>query len=337
MASRLSVVIPNWNGERFLRICLASLRNQSFKDFETLVVDNGSTDGSVKLVREDFPEVKVIGLGANLGFSAAVNVGIKTSASELVVLLNNDTEQDERWLESLVKTADECHETIGFFASKLIDFHARSFLDGAGDALRLSGLPYRLGHGEHDHGQFDKASSVFGACAAAAMYRRSMLNEIGLFDEDFVSYCEDVDLSFRANLAGYYCVYVPDAVVFHMGSASTGGKRSETATYLGTRNSIWLLVKNLPLSNMPHILPLFVFGQFARLVSSALSGSLIPYLKGLSGAIGKLRHMVEKRRKIQSKKRVSDGEILRLLRSSSLAASSSILRRSRDALWSKLQ
>src|SRR3712207_3874476 len=137
-------------------------------------------------------------------------------------------------------------------------------LDGAGDAMRLSGLPYRLGHGERDRGQFDAPGYVFGACGAAALYRRGMLDDIGSLDEDFVSYCEDGDLSFRAQLAGYRCFYVPDAVVYHMGSASTGGKRSATATRLGTRNSLNLLVKNLPLSAAPHVAPFFLRSEERR-------------------------------------------------------------------------
>ncbi len=201
----------------------------------------------------------MVPLGENLGIAAAFNAGIEASTAEYVVLLNNDTEQDPGWLEALVRAAED-HPEAGFFASKLVDFHDRTMLDGAGDAMRLSGLPYRLGHGERDGGRFDTPCYVFGACAAAALYRRDMLDEVGLFDEDFVSYCEDGDLSFRAQLAGYRCFYVPDAVVYHMGSASTGGKRSPTATRLGTRNSFSLLVKNLPLSAVPHILPFFALG-----------------------------------------------------------------------------
>src|SRR5215211_9561023 len=207
----VTVVIPNWNGERFLKVCLSSLREQSFEDFETALVDNASSDGSLRLVERDFPEVRVISMRENRGFSAAVNAGIETSEATYVALLNNDTEVDPGWLEALVRAAER-HPEAGLFASKLVDFYDRRVLDGAGDALRLSGLPYRLGHGERDRGQFDAPAYVFSACAAAALYRREMLDEIGLFDEDFVSYCEDGDLSFRAQLAGYRCFYVPDAV-----------------------------------------------------------------------------------------------------------------------------
>lgn len=327
----VTVVIPNWNGVRLLELCLSSLRDQSFRDFETLLVDSGSTDGSLDLVAQSFPEVKTIALGENRGFSGAVNAGIGASGTELVALLNNDTEQDPDWLRTLVRAAQD-HPESGLFASKLVDFHDRRVLDGAGDALRLSGLPYRLGHGERDGGRFDRPGYVFGACAAAALYRRDMLDEIGLFDEDFVSYCEDGDLSFRAQLAGYRCFYVPGAVVYHMGSASTGGKRSPTATRLGTRNSFSLLVKNLPLSVVPHILPFFVLGQLARLLTAAATGSLRAHLEGLADACRHLPLMLGKRAEIQKRKKISDAEVRRLLRSSSLAATASIARRLRDGI-----
>jgi GT2 family glycosyltransferase len=335
LAPRVSVVIPNWNGERFLDLCLGSLRRQTFSDFETVLVDNGSSDGSLSLVEQGFPEVRVLSLGENRGFSAAVNAGIRISRTEYVALLNNDTEQDPGWLAALVRAADE-HPEAGFYSSKLVDFHDRELLDGAGDALRLSGLPYRLGHGERDHGQFDAPGYVFSACGAAALYRRVMLEDVGLFDEDFVSYCEDGDLSFRAQLAGYRCLYVPDAVVYHMGSASTGGKRSETATRLGTRNSVSLLVKNLPLSVAPHVAPFFALGQLGRLLTAAATGSLGAHVRGLVGAWHHLPLMLEKRRRIQKHRRVSDAEIRALLRESSLAATASITRRLRDRLQSRL-
>lgn len=331
MPARVTVVIPNWNGERFLDLCLGSLRKQSFGEFATILVDNGSEDDSLDFVAENFPEARIITLAENRGFAAAVNAGIEASETEYVVLLNNDTEQDRGWLEALVRAAED-HPESGLFASKLVDFHDRGVLDGAGDAMRLSGLPYRLGHGERDTGQFDTPGYVFGACAAAALYRKALFDEVGLFDEDFVSYCEDGDLSFRAQLAGYRCFYVPEAVVYHMGSASTGGKRSETATRLGTRNSLSLLVKDLPLSAVPHILPFFVLGQAARLATAAAMGTLRAHLEGVAGAWRHLPLMLEKRAGIQKQKRVSDAEVRRLLLQSSLAATASIARRLRDGV-----
>lgn len=335
MPPRVTVVVPNWNGEAFLPLCLGSLRVQRFESFETVVVDDGSTDGSLSLLEHDFPEARVVALPENRGFAAAANAGIRASEAEFVALLNNDTEVDPRWLRSLVQAAQD-HPEAGLFATKLVDFHDRRFLDGAGDALRLSGLPYRLGHGERDRGQFDAPRYVFSACAAAALYRREMLEEVGLFDEDFGSYCEDGDLSFRARLAGYECFYVPRAVVYHMGSASTGGKRSATATRLGTRNSISLLLKNLPFSVTPHVLPFFLPAQLARLLTAATTGTLGAHLEGLAGAWRQLPLMLDKRREIQGTRKISDARVRRLLRESSLAATASIARRLRDRVGARL-
>ena len=325
MSSHVTVVIPNWNGERFLPACLESVRRQSFEDFDTVLVDNGSTDGSVALVSQDFSEVRVLPLGENRGFSAAVNAGIRTSHTEYVALLNNDTETDQGWLEALVRAA-EVHPEAGSFASKLVDFNDRRILDGAGDVLRRSGLPYRLGHGEPDCGQYAEAAFVFGACAGAALYRRSMLDEIGLFDEDFFANCEDGDLSFRAQLAGYRCLYVPESVVYHMGSA-TFGKRSPTATRLGTRNSLCLLVKNLPASLVPGFLPFFLAGQLSRLMVTAATSTLTAHLEGLAGALRLLPLMLRKRREIQKHRRVPVRYIKNLLKESSRSAGVSLKRR----------
>jgi GT2 family glycosyltransferase len=325
VSPRVTVVIPNWNGERFLFSCLGSLREQSFRDFETVVVDNGSTDSSLDFIIRNFPEVRVMPLGENRGFSAAVNAGIRASDAEYVALLNNDTETDPRWLEALVGAADS-HPEAGFFASKMADFNDRRMLDGAGDVLRRSGLPYRLGHGEPDRGQFDKPIFVFGACAGAALYRRNMLDDIGLFDEDFFANCEDGDLSFRAQLAGYRCLYVPGSVIYHMGSA-TFGKRSPTSVRLGTRNSLCLLVKNLPTPLVPGYLPFVAAGQLSRLIVTASTSTLGAHLEGLTGALRLLPLMLRKRRDIQKHRRVPIAYIRRLLKESSRTASTSIRRR----------
>ena len=325
MSPRVTVVIPNWNGERFLSTCLGSLRRQSYDDFDMVLVDNGSTDGSVAFARDNFPEISVLPLPENRGFSAAVNAGILASETEHVALLNNDTETDPKWLEALVEAADSYPEA-GFFASKLVDFADRRVLDGAGDVLRRSGLPYRLGHGEPDGGRYDKTAFVFGACAGAAMYRRGMLDDVGLFDEDFFANCEDGDLSFRAQLAGYRCLYVPGSVVYHMGSA-TFGRRSATSTRLGTRNSLCLLVKNLPAPLVPGFLPFVLAGQLTRLVVTAATSTLKAHLEGLAGALRLLPLMLRKRREIQKRRQAPVEYIRGLLKESSRAASASIRRR----------
>ena len=329
MPDRVTVVIPNWNGREFLGPCLNSLRAQSLTDFEVVVVDNGSTDGSVAFVEENFPEARVLPQGENRGFSAAVNAGIESSGAEYVALLNNDTEQDPGWLAALVEAADSRPEAA-LFASKLVDFHDRRFLDGAGDALRKSGLPYRLGHRELNRSQFEQPSYVFGACAAAALYRRGLFGEIGLFDEDFFAYCEDGDVSLRAQLAGHRCLYVPGAVVHHVGSASTGGKRSATATRLGTRNGILLLVKDLPAPLLWRWLPSIVAGQLSRLLVTVASGVGQAHLAGLIEAWRMLPVMLKKRTEIQERRRVSDAYLNELLRESSRRAAQSRSRRIRD-------
>jgi GT2 family glycosyltransferase len=287
----------------------------------------------VDFTERHFPEVRVIPLGDNQGFSAAVNAGIRASEAEYVALLNNDTEVDPGWIEALVRAA-ESHPDTGLFASKLVDFHERSLLDGAGDALRRSGLPYRIGHQELDRGQFEREAFVFSACAAAALYRRALFEEIGLFDEDFFAYCEDGDVSFRAQLAGYRCLYVPGAIVYHMGSASTGGKRSPTATRLGTQNGVNLLIKNLPTALIMKSLPSLLAGQLSRVaITSFSSAGLRAHLGGLAGAWRLLPRMLKKRKEIQNRRRVSDNYVRRLLGESSRQAIESRRRRVRDQIW----
>ena len=333
MSPRVTVVIPNWNGERFLNLCLVSLRRQSFEHFETILVDNGSTDASVDFTRRNFPEVRLIPLGENRGFSAAVNAGIRASEAEYIALLNNDTEADPGWLEALVRAA-ESYPEAGLFASKLVDFQDRRLLDGAGDALRQSGLPYRVGHRELDRGQFDEPAFVFSACAAAALYRRALFEEIGLFDEDFFAYCEDGDVGFRAQLAGHRCLYVPGAVVYHMGSASTGGKRSPTATRLGTQNGVNLLVKNLPTALVWRSLPSLLAGQLSRVAITSLSSAgLRAHLGGFAGAWRLLPRMLKKRKEIQNRRRVSNDYLRQLLRESSRQAIESRRRR----VWDRIR
>ncbi len=337
MTPRVTVVVPNWNTRQYLGPCLESLRRQTFRDFETVLVDSASTDGSVGFVGQNFPEVRIVALPENRGFSGAVNAGIEASDSEFIALLNNDTEQDAGWLEALVRAAERRPEA-GLFASKLVDFGDRSRLDGAGDAIRRSGLPYRLGHGEVDRGQFGREEFVFGACAAAALYRRGVFDEVGLFDEDFFAYCEDGDVSFRAQLAGFRCLYVPGAVVYHVGSVSTGGKRSATATRLGTRNGLLLLVKNLPGSFVLNYLPSIMLGQLSRLLVVSLSpGGPEAHLKGLAEAWSLLPRMLKKRKVIQGAKRVSDAYLRELLGRSSQRAAESRRRRIRDAVGARLR
>jgi GT2 family glycosyltransferase len=238
----VSVIIPNWNGMAHLPACLDSLRHQTLKEVEVIVVDNGSTDGSLQLLERRYPEVSVLALGENRGFAGACNAGIRAARGTFVVLLNNDTEVEVNWLEEVL-AAFECHPEAGMVASKMLLFDRRDRIHTAGDFYRVDGLPGNRGVWERDEGQFDEEEYVFSACGGSAAYRRSMLEQVGLLDEDFFYSCEDVDLAWRAQLAGWRCIYAPRAVVYHKLSATGGGK---TASFYDGRNAIYLLIKDYP-------------------------------------------------------------------------------------------
>jgi GT2 family glycosyltransferase len=232
----IDIIIPNYNGAALLPTCLDSLRAQTRRDFCVVVVDDGSTDDSVALVRRRYPEVQVIALPRNRGLAAAVNAGIEATGGEYVVLLNNDTEAHPRWLEHLIGALDR-YPAYAFAASKLMLFDRRDHFHSAGDYYRLDGVPGSRGVWQRDIGQFDVMEEVFGPCAGAAAYRRAALEELAeqgrVFDEDLVMYCEDVDLNVRARLRGMRTVYVPRAVVYHRLSATGGGA---LASYYCGRN-----------------------------------------------------------------------------------------------------
>jgi GT2 family glycosyltransferase len=300
MDKRVAVIIPNYNGEKLLPACLDSLSGQSYQDFTTIVVDNGSTDGSVRLLEERYPSVKVIRLPGNLGFAAGVNAGIRESVGELVALLNNDTETHPDWLAELVKTIDERRD-ISFCASKMLDFKNRSIVDSAGNCYALNGRSIPRGFLDLDRGQYDEEGEVFGACAGAALYRRSLFEEIGLFDERFLSYKEDVDLDFRAHLRGLRCLYVPRAICYHIGGATTGRRKSNLAVRLSTRNSIITFVKNMPARFLPAALPLMLLDIIFQLGYQILKGrQAVPLMRGLLAAISSLPYALGERRRIQS-------------------------------------
>jgi GT2 family glycosyltransferase len=238
----VSIIIPNWNGVVHLPTCLGSLRRQSFADFEAIVADNGSTDGSLALLGLDYPEVRVLALGENRGFTGACNAGMREARGAFIVLLNNDTEADPRWLEEVV-AAFERHPEAGMVASKMLLFDRRDILHTAGDFYRVDGLPGNRGVWQRDEGQYDEEAYVFGACGGSAAYRRTMLEQVGLLDEGFFFSCEDVDLAWRGQLAGWRCIYAPRAIVYHKLSATGGGT---IASFYDGRNAVCLLIKDYP-------------------------------------------------------------------------------------------
>jgi GT2 family glycosyltransferase len=301
---RVSVVIPNWNGKRFLPVCLEALRRQSYASHEVILVDNASTDDSLAYAAAAYPEVRIECLPQNLGFAGGVNAGIRAARGKYIALLNNDTEADPGWLEALVSALDAEPE-IGFAASKMLSYHDRGVLDGCGDALSWHMLAYKIGVNERDAGQYDTPRRVFGACAGAAIYRRALFDTVGLFDEEFFAYYEDVDLSFRAQLAGFPCLYVPTAVVAHVGSA-TAGKESALFYHLWVRNRIYLTLKNMPLKQMLRYAPKLAEGHARQCGRAFRNGFAREALRGHRDALWHLPQMLRRRAAIQRLRRVSD-------------------------------
>ncbi|NTW00279.1 MAG: glycosyltransferase family 2 protein [Oscillochloris sp.] len=242
----IDIIIPNYNGAPLLPLCLDSLRAQTRRDGNVIVVDDGSSDGSLALLAERYPEVQVLARPQNQGLAVAVNAAIAATSAPYVVLLNNDTEADPRWLDQLVGTLER-YQQYAFAASKLLLFDQRDHIHSAGDYYQISGEPGSRGVWQHDNGQYDALSEVFGPCAGAAAYRRSALEALAehgkVFDEDLVMYCEDVDLNLRARRAGMRTIFVPTAVVYHKLSATGGGA---LASYYCGRNFALVWVKNMP-------------------------------------------------------------------------------------------
>ncbi|MBI2861863.1 MAG: glycosyltransferase family 2 protein [Chloroflexi bacterium] len=303
-----SVIIPNWNGAALLPTCLDSLRRQTFSDFKTVVVDNGSQDSSTILIQEQYPEVRLISLPRNYGFSRAVNEGIRQTDSPMVVLLNNDTEAEPGWLETLHAAAEE-YPTASFFASKILLFNRRQILHSAGDYYRIDGIPGNRGVWEVDDGQYDSSRDVFSACAAAAAYRRTLLDEIGLLDEELVAYCEDVDLAFRAQLAGHHGLFVPQARVYHRLSTTGGGP---LASYFCGRNFLLLLAKDMPAPLLRRHWQKIMAAQISftwQALRHLQEAAARARLKGQIAGLLALPRMIRIRRAIQQRKRVSDAYI----------------------------
>ncbi len=237
-----SVIIPHWNAAHHLPTCLGSLRSQTYPRVETIVSDNGSSDGSLELLARDYAWVRVLPLGENRGFAGACNAGMRVARGEFVVLLNNDTEADSRWLEEII-AAFQRHPEAGLIASKMLLFDRRDTFHTAGDFYRVDGIPGNRGVWHKDEGQYDREEYVFSTCGGSAAYRKTTLDQVGLLDEDFFYSCEDVDLAWRAQLTGYRCIYAPRAVVYHKLSATGGGV---TASFYDGRNFIYLLAKDYP-------------------------------------------------------------------------------------------
>lgn len=261
--SNVSIIIPNYNNQKLLENLLNSLVDVI--DFSRIIiVDNNSSDNSVSLIKNSYPDIQLIENNSNRGFAAAVNQGINEVKTEYVFLLNNDTRIEKNTIKYLLKTINS-NPQIFSVSSKMIQMDNPSLIDDAGDEYTIFGWSKRRGYGKNIS-NFDEDEEVFSACAGAALYRMSVFDEIGLFDENFESYVEDMDLSFRARLHGYKCFYSSKAIVYHHGSATSGSRYNSFKVKISARNNVYLIYKNMPLW-MKIINGIFI-----------LSGFLIKYL-----------------------------------------------------------
>ncbi|MHC1685687.1 MAG: glycosyltransferase family 2 protein [Clostridiaceae bacterium] len=276
---KVSVVIPNYNGEKIIGNCINSVLKQSFTDFELIIIDNDSKDNSVKIIEEKYKDVKLIKNEKNLGFAPAVNQGISEAKGKYVALLNNDTEVDEFWLENLYKVIIK-DEEIFSVSSKMIRYFERDKIDDAGDEYTILGWAYKRGDGAHIS-KYDKNVRIFSTCGGAALYNKEILDKIGYFDEKFFAYLEDVDLSFRAQIFGYKNVYCSDAKVFHMVSASSGSRHNSFKVKLAARNNIYLLFKNMPLGMKILNFPFLLAGTLIKYLFFKRKNLHNEYLEGI--------------------------------------------------------
>jgi GT2 family glycosyltransferase len=309
----VSVVIVTWNSASYLSRCLDSLEQQTYGDFEVVLVDNGSTDGCLDAVEHRWPglRLRVERLGENKGFAAANNLGASLARGKWLALLNSDAFPEPAWLEALLEAAAKNPE-FSFFASRQLQANASQFLDGAGDAFHISGLAWRRLAG-WPAAQFGlEAQEVFSPCAASALYSRQSFLQVGGFDEDFFSYQEDVDLGFRLRLQGLRCLYVPDAVVHHMGSAAVGA-RSDFALYHWQRNFIWSFVQNMPAALFLQALPSHLLANLIYILYFLFLGQGKVVWKAKMDALRGFPRAFRRRKWIQKERKVGRAVLLKTM------------------------
>ena len=275
----ISVIIPNYNGIAYLEGVLGSLERQTLKDFEVILVDNGSTDGSGSFTAVRYPWVKLIELSENFGFCKAVNEGIRASKAPYVLLLNNDTEVDPAFLEEM-KAALERHPKAFSCSARMVQFQNRELLDDAGNFYCALGWSYARGKGKNIH-TYEKEEKIFASCGGAAIYRRKVFETIGLFDEEHFAYLEDTDVGYRARIFGYENWYAPRAVVYHVGSGTSGSRYNQFKIRYSSRNNIYMIYKNMPLLQILINLPFLAAGFGAKIIFFALKGFGREYLAGI--------------------------------------------------------
>lgn len=299
---KVSVIILTWNGRMYLEQCLASLAAQTFRDFETILVDNGSSDGSAEYVRESFPWVRLLELPKNVGFAEGNNRGLLLAGGWYVVTLNNDTKVAPDFLEELVRVVDS-DDMIGMVAAKMRNFYQPEIIDAAGLKIATNGLGYNIGVGEVDRGQHD-AALPFGPCGGAALYRRTMLDGIGFFDPDFFAYYEDFDLAWRGRLAGWKAAAAPKALVYHIHSA-TSGDMSGFKVYHTHRNKWFVILINWPAALFWRHLASILATDLAALSLAMLKGKALAAVKARIDVVWDLGRLLRKRHKVQDKCNIS--------------------------------
>lgn len=257
----IDIVIPNYNGNKYLKTCIDSLYTQTCSNFRIIIIDNGSTDSDYKWLNI-YDNLIFKKLDKNYGFDKAVNEGIKLSNSEYVVLLNNDTVAKENWLEEIIKCIEK-DENIFSVCSKMIMYNDKDFIDDAGDEYNLLGWTLKRGDGQ-PVSKYNKTEEVFSSCAGAVIYRRSILDKIGYFDEHFFAYMEDVDISYRAKIHGYKNIYCADAKIYHIGSATSGSKYNPFKVKLAARNNVYVPYKNMPILQILINLPFLALGFLVK-------------------------------------------------------------------------
>ena len=275
----VSVVIPNFNGMAYLDGVLSSLERQTIRNFEVILVDNGSTDGSCAFVSAEYPWVHMIQLPENYGFSRAVNEGIRAARSPYVLLLNNDTEADPDFLEEMV-AALRRHKKAFSCQAKMIQLHDRDKMDDAGNYYCALGWAFARGKGK-DISHYDREQKIFSTCAGAAIYRKKFIDRIGDFDEEHFAYLEDLDIGYRARICGYQNWYAPKAKVYHVGSGTSGSRYNQFKIRYSSRNNIYLIYKNMPFLQIVLNLPLFLVGFGAKILFFASKGFGREYLAGI--------------------------------------------------------
>lgn len=309
-SKKVSIIIVNWNGLKYLKDCLKSLTKQTVNDFSIILLDNNSKDGTVEYVATNFPCIKIIVLDSNKGFAIPNNIGYRASRSKYVVTLNNDTVVHPNWLEALTSALDN-NPSAGFAASKMLWFDDKSRIDRIGDSYTTAGVGKLRGR-NYPSNCFKRSEYIFGACAGAAIYRRSMLDDVGFLDEKFFLIYEDIDLSFRSQLLGYKCIDVPEAIVYHRGSKSIVTD-SHTSVYYGHRNLEWVYVANMPIRLFIACAPMHLLYIILAFIYFFTIGKHRPYIEAKIDAFKGLRHAIYKRKIVQKRKIVSDAYIRKLL------------------------